>query len=145
MISGEFKGRDAIVKMLSESPKATEGAMKFEVAEILASNDHAVAIIHGIAKRKGLSTEGPSTFGFHLSNGKVEEVWVHGDTSLRSGTNARALPGKNSGDRPCIAKLCKETESGECSGTGVVESPLSIPPVFWLKRDFCLHRLVSCP
>ena len=85
LISGDFKGRDAILAMIATSVQAAEGTMKFQVHDILANDEHVVALVNGTAKRRGQTISGPSTFVFHMQNGKVTEAWVHGDTDMHEG------------------------------------------------------------
>ena len=74
-ISGDYKGRDAVFGFFGKLMELSNGTSKIEVHDILANDDHGIALVTGTATRGDRSFEGHDVHTFHLRDGKVVEFW----------------------------------------------------------------------
>src|SRR5438067_11988045 len=74
-LSGEYKGKDQVFEFFGKLMELTDGTSKLEIHDILANDEHGVALLNGSASRKGKSFSGPDVHVFHIKNGKVVEFW----------------------------------------------------------------------
>jgi len=74
-ISGDYKGRDQVFGFFGKLMELSGGTAKIEVHDILANDDHAVAIVTGTATRGEVSLTGNDVHIFHVRNGQVVEFW----------------------------------------------------------------------
>jgi ketosteroid isomerase-like protein len=74
-VSGDYKGRDAVFGFFGKLMELSNGTAKIEVHDILANDDHAVAVVTGTATRGDVSFTGQDVHVFHLRDGKVVEFW----------------------------------------------------------------------
>lgn len=75
-ISGDFKGIDEVLGFFGKLVQATDGTFKIEVHDILANDEHGVAIVTASASRGGKSLTGNGVDVYHLKDGKVTEAWT---------------------------------------------------------------------
>ncbi len=75
--SGDFEGIDAVIGWLGRSFEASGGTISIELHDVLANDEHAVALAHVTAQRNGKSLDDSGVQLFHVSNGKVTEVWTY--------------------------------------------------------------------
>ena len=71
--SGEQRGKDAVLAMFRTMRERAGGAMEVEVHDLLASDDHVVALVNRTIA--GVDTQ--AAVIYHLSGGKISEVWSH--------------------------------------------------------------------
>jgi ketosteroid isomerase-like protein len=76
-LSGEYRGKDEVRGLLTRAFELTAGSFGPEIHDILASDDHAVALVTVRAERHGKSVEWRSLDLFHVRDGKLTEHWVH--------------------------------------------------------------------
>ena len=76
-ISGEYRGKAAVLEMLGRVMTITNGRFHPEVHDILASHDHAAALVTVRAERGDRRVEWKSVDLFHVRDGKLSEHWVH--------------------------------------------------------------------
>jgi uncharacterized protein len=74
-VSGDYKGRDQVYGFFGKLMELSGGTSKIEVHDILANDEHAVALVTGTGTRSGKSFEGNDVHVFHLRNGQVVEFW----------------------------------------------------------------------
>jgi ketosteroid isomerase-like protein len=74
-LSGDYKGKDQVFALFGKLFELTEGTFKIEVHDVLANDEHAVALLNLSASRKGQSWSGTSADVFHVRNGQVVEFW----------------------------------------------------------------------
>src|SRR5437764_10887147 len=55
--SGDYAGKDAVQEVFGRRRKETGGSLSFEVHDVLANDDHAVALVSNRAERDGQSLE----------------------------------------------------------------------------------------
>ena len=74
-LSGDYKGRDAVFGFFGKLMELTGGTAKLEVHDLLANDEHGIAILTGTASRGGKSFSGQDVHIFHIKNGQVVEFW----------------------------------------------------------------------
>jgi len=74
-IAGDYKGRDQVFGFFGKLMELSGGTAKIEVHDILANDEHAVALVTGTATRGDNSYTGPDVHTFHIRNSQVVEFW----------------------------------------------------------------------
>lgn len=74
-LSGVHRGRDAVFAIFARTTQLSGGTFKIEVHDVLANDEHAVALTRGAASREGRQLRSLDTDVYHMSNGKVTEFW----------------------------------------------------------------------
>jgi hypothetical protein len=76
-LAGDYKGVGEVMAWLGRSAELTGGTLRLEVHDILANDEHGVALTRATAERgsKQLADNGVSIF--HIRDGKAVEVWTH--------------------------------------------------------------------
>jgi uncharacterized protein len=74
-ISGDYTGKAEVFGFFGRLQELSGGTSRVEVHDLLADDDHGVAIVTQSATRNGRSYEGRVTHVLHLRDGKVTEFW----------------------------------------------------------------------
>ncbi len=74
-ISGDYTGKEQVFGFFGKLQELSGGTSKVEVHDLLADDDHGVAIVTQSASRDGRTYEGRVTHVLHLRDGKVTEFW----------------------------------------------------------------------
>jgi hypothetical protein len=76
-LAGDYKGVGEVMAWLGRSVELTGGTLRLEIHDILANDEHGVALTRATAERGGkrLADDGVSVF--HIREGKAVEVWTH--------------------------------------------------------------------
>jgi ketosteroid isomerase-like protein len=74
-LSGEYHGKQEVFGFFGKIMELSGGTSKLEVHDILASDDHGVALLTGSASREGREFSGSDVHVFHIRDGKVVEFW----------------------------------------------------------------------
>ena len=74
-LAGDHRGRDAVFEMFGRLVQASEGTFNQELHDVLASEDHAVALTHATASRGDYNYDGQDAWVFHLRQGEIAEAW----------------------------------------------------------------------
>ena len=75
-LAGEHKGRDAIIAFLMNVQALTDRTFHLDVIDVLANDDHAVALFRGHGTRNGKMLDNPTCLRMRLNaRGQVVEVW----------------------------------------------------------------------
>jgi len=72
-IAGHYSGKAQVFGFFGRLQELSEGTSKVEVHDLLANDEHGVAIES--ATRNGRSYQGQAAHVFHLRDGKVIEFW----------------------------------------------------------------------
>lgn len=75
--AGDYKGKQEVFAFFGRLAQETEGTFRNEVHDILANDEHGVALVRTSGQRGGKSLEDNSVHVLHLENGKVKELWTH--------------------------------------------------------------------
>ncbi len=76
-LAGDHKGKDAVLAVFAKMGELTEGTLHIEVHDVLANDDHVVALVRLSASRKGKQQTWNGINVYHVQNGKIAEVWIH--------------------------------------------------------------------
>lgn len=74
-LSGEYKGKDQVFGLFGKLIELTEGTLTIDVHDVIANDEHGVALVTLSASRGGRSFSGTSVDVFHIRNGKAVEFW----------------------------------------------------------------------
>ncbi len=75
-LSGDYEGKDAIMGYFGRLMQETGGTFKNDVHDMLANDEHGVALVNVSATRSDKSIEMPSVQVFHMTDGKMTEFWA---------------------------------------------------------------------
>jgi hypothetical protein len=75
-LSGDHRGVDAILGFFAKTMELTGGTFRIEVHDIVANDDHAVALFVSRGQREGRTYENRNVVVHHLRNGKLVETWL---------------------------------------------------------------------
>jgi ketosteroid isomerase-like protein len=73
--SGEHRGRQAVFAAFGRFAEVSGGTYRFELHDILANDEHAVALGRSTASRQGRQLSSLDIEVYHVSNGKATEIW----------------------------------------------------------------------
>lgn len=72
-MSGELKGHDTVVAFFGRIIEMAGGRMETDVHDILASDDHVVALV----TRTIAGVRAPAAVVYHLEDGRIASAWPH--------------------------------------------------------------------
>jgi ketosteroid isomerase-like protein len=76
IVSGNYRGRDAIRDFFIHLNEVTGGSMRLTVEDALADDDHAVMFWHLTTEREGRSLDASGAMAFKIdADGKFSESW----------------------------------------------------------------------
>ncbi len=74
-LSGVHRGRDAVFGIFAKTTQLSGGTFKIDVHDVLANDEHAVALTRATGSRQGKQLNSLDTDVYHVSDGKVTEWW----------------------------------------------------------------------
>jgi uncharacterized protein len=74
--SGDRNGVDSVLELFGKYFELTDGTFRVEVHDLLASDDHAVALGKVYGERKGRTIPENYVQVAHVTDGKVSESWI---------------------------------------------------------------------
>jgi len=74
-LSGDYEGKEQVFGFFAKLLELSDGTSKVEVHDLLASDDHGVAVVTESATRGGRSHAGNAVHVLHLRDGRVTEFW----------------------------------------------------------------------
>ena len=74
-LSGVHRGRDAVFAIFAKTTQLSGGTFKIDAHDVLANDEHAVALTRGTASREGKQLEAVECTVYHIKGGKVTEFW----------------------------------------------------------------------
>ena len=74
-LSGDFAGRDAAFASFAQEFEMSGGTYAPTVHDVLANDEHIVALMHATAQREGKTLDMDYTLVFHVADGKIVEGW----------------------------------------------------------------------
>lgn len=75
LISGEYTGRKAIFGCFNKIFELSQGTYRPQLHDILANDDHTVALLHATARHGGKTLDQDYAFVFHIRGGQIAERW----------------------------------------------------------------------
>jgi uncharacterized protein len=76
-LAGDYRGKDEVLGFLAKTMEMTGGTFSLEIHDILANDEHAVALVVARGERQGKTLEDRQTHVLHIKGGKVSEYWAH--------------------------------------------------------------------
>lgn len=76
ILTGDFVGKEAVFGFFGRLAQETGGSFRNEIHDMLANDDHGVALVKASATRGGQTLEGNTVHVFHMSDGKLTEFWA---------------------------------------------------------------------
>ena len=76
ILTGDYVGKEASLGYLARLMQETGGSFKNDVHDMLANDEHGVALVTASATRGGKSLEGRVVHVFHMRGGKMTEFWT---------------------------------------------------------------------
>jgi ketosteroid isomerase-like protein len=76
VLTGDYKGKEAVLGFFGLLMQESDGSFTNEIHDMLANDEHGVALVTMSATRGGKSFEGNVVHIFNMSNGKMTEFWA---------------------------------------------------------------------
>jgi ketosteroid isomerase-like protein len=76
-ITGDYKGKDEVLGFFAQLAERAGGTFRVDVHDMLANDEHVVALVKGTAERQGKTLNDNGVQVFHVKDGKVTEEWFH--------------------------------------------------------------------
>ena len=67
---------DAILGFVAKTTELSGGSFRMEVHDVVANDDHAVALFGARAEREDRTYENRNVLVIHIRNGKLVETWL---------------------------------------------------------------------
>jgi ketosteroid isomerase-like protein len=74
---GTLRGRDAVMNAIRQSMVETHDTFTLQLTDLLASDEHVVALVDFSAERHGGRMSGREIGVFKVANGQITEVWFY--------------------------------------------------------------------
>lgn len=78
-LSGDYSGKEAVFGFFARIVEETGGTFNLDIHDILANQEHAVALVNQSAQRGSKTLRGRSVHIAHLEEGKLTEFWAMND------------------------------------------------------------------
>ena len=75
--SGDYEGTEQVLQFFARLFELTDGTLSLELHDVLANDEHAVALVTVRGERAGKQLNDNMVETMHIRDGKVAEVWVH--------------------------------------------------------------------
>jgi ketosteroid isomerase-like protein len=75
LISGEYTSREAIFDCFTKIFELSQGTYRPELHDILANDDHTVALLHATARHGDKTLDQNYAFICHIRDGQITELW----------------------------------------------------------------------
>ena len=76
-ITGDYKGKDEVLGFFAQLAERAGGTFRVDVHDVLANDEHVVALVKGTGEREGKTLNDNGAQVFHVQGGKVTEEWFH--------------------------------------------------------------------
>jgi uncharacterized protein len=74
-LARDYTGAEEILGFFGQLQELSGGSFRLELHDVLASEDHVVALVNEIAVRGDTSMNNPGAHVWHLRDGKATEFW----------------------------------------------------------------------
>jgi ketosteroid isomerase-like protein len=75
--AGDYEGQEQVIGVMARFGELTGGTLSIELHDVLANDQHAVAMMTMRGERAGKQLNENVVIVFHLRDGKIAEVWAH--------------------------------------------------------------------
>jgi ketosteroid isomerase-like protein len=76
-LSGDYTGIDEVLGFFGKLFELTGGTFRVELHDVLANNEHGIALSPATGEREGKSLQDNGVLVFHFKDGRTSEVWLH--------------------------------------------------------------------
>jgi ketosteroid isomerase-like protein len=76
-VAGDYDGVAQVLEFFGQLFELSGGTLRLELHDVLANDEHAVALYTVRAEREGRRLEDNTVNTFHMRDGKITEVWTH--------------------------------------------------------------------
>jgi len=76
ILTGDYEGKEAVLGFLGRVMAETDGNFKNNIHDMLANDDHGVALVSASATRGGKTLESNAVHIFHMREGQMTEFWA---------------------------------------------------------------------
>jgi len=76
-ITGDYEGKSEVFAFFGQLAGLAGGTFRIEIHDLLADDEHVVALVKSTAKREGRTLDDNGVQVFHVKGGKVTESWFH--------------------------------------------------------------------
>jgi uncharacterized protein len=74
-VAGDHQGVDAILGFFARTMEVTGGTFRVELHDVVANDEHAVAIYVSRGQREGRTLDNNTVLVSHIRNGRLAEAW----------------------------------------------------------------------
>lgn len=75
-LSGDYRGIEDVFGLFGKVLELSGGTFRNEIHDILADDEHGVALVTATGERKGKTLNDKQAHVFHVRDGKVTEFWL---------------------------------------------------------------------
>lgn len=75
-LAGDYRGIDQVFGLFAKVVELSGGTYRNDLHDVLANDEHAVALVTARGERAGKTLDSLQSHVFHLTDGKVTEVWL---------------------------------------------------------------------
>lgn len=75
MMSGDYQGKEAVLGLFARIFEESGGTFKNTIHDILANDEHGVALVNTTGSRGGRQLNERSVHSFHMKDGMMTEFW----------------------------------------------------------------------
>jgi len=75
-LSSDYRGVDQSLQFLGRLAEMTGGTLRVDIHDVLANDEHAVALVHTHAERAGRTYDANEALVAHIRSGQVTEFWA---------------------------------------------------------------------
>ena len=76
VLSGDYRGAEQTLQFLGRLVEITGGTLRLEIHDVLANDEHAVALVHVRAERAGRTYDANEAHVTHIRDGRITEFWA---------------------------------------------------------------------
>jgi uncharacterized protein len=76
-LAGDYEGTEQLLQYFARLVELTGGTYSLELHDVLANDEHAVALVTVRGERAGKQLTDNEVLTHHIRDGKVSEVWSH--------------------------------------------------------------------
>jgi ketosteroid isomerase-like protein len=76
-LAGDYQGMAQLIEFSGQLAELSGSSIRLELHDVLANDEHAVALFTARAERAGRQLEDNTVQVLHIRDGKVTDVWFH--------------------------------------------------------------------
>jgi ketosteroid isomerase-like protein len=76
-LSSDYRGTQEVFNLFGSFAQLTGGTLRIELHDVLANDEHAVALQKVTGEREGRTLDDNGVGVYHVREGKVTEAWFH--------------------------------------------------------------------